>query len=169
MKRSKKNVYIASAKHCWIIKLGEFKSDFWSLCQINQEIWKPQKKKKKIKSQQFKNFSTNVPTVGEDLLRAFYRLFSLQFCDSSDQWKKKLAKVLLLIWEIFLHENNRNCNFYRFTYKFTFVLFLPFLTNQKTRIRFLASWWFGNKKYFCFLFIASHALLQSYAEFNRLL
>ena len=37
--------------------------------------------------QQFKSFSTNVPIVGEDLLRAFYRLFYLQFCDSIDQWK----------------------------------------------------------------------------------
>ena len=38
-------------------------------------------------SQQFESFSTNVPIVGEDLLRAFYRLFYLQFCDSSDQSK----------------------------------------------------------------------------------
>ena len=39
----------------------------------------------------------------------------------------------------------------------------------KTRIRFLASWWSDNEKYFCFLFIANHALLQTQAEFNRLL
>ena len=38
----------------------------------------------------------------------------------------------------------------------------------KTKIRFSASWWSGNEKYFCFLFIAS-PLLQSYAEFNRLI
>ena len=37
------------------------------------------------KSQQFESFSTNVSIVGEDLLRAFYKLFYLQFCDSSDQ------------------------------------------------------------------------------------
>ena len=36
-------------------------------------------------SQQFESFSTNVPIVGEDLLRTFYRLFFLQFCDSGDQ------------------------------------------------------------------------------------
>ena len=35
--------------------------------------------------QQFESFSTNVSMVGEDLLRAFYRLFYLQFCDLSDQ------------------------------------------------------------------------------------
>ena len=33
------------------------------------------------------NSSKAVPIVGEDLQRAFYRLFYLQFCDSSDQWK----------------------------------------------------------------------------------
>ena len=36
-------------------------------------------------SQQFGSFSTNVPIAGEDLLRASYRLFYLQFCDASDQ------------------------------------------------------------------------------------
>ena len=46
--------------------------------------------------------------------------------------------------------------------------FCPFL-QAKTRIRFSASWWSGSKKYFCFLFIASRALLQSHTEFNRLL
>ena len=39
----------------------------------------------------------------------------------------------------------------------------------KTRIRFSASWWSGNEKYFCFLFTASRALLQSHAELKRLL
>ena len=31
--------------------------------------------------------STNMHIVGEDLLRAFYKLFCLQFCVSSDHWK----------------------------------------------------------------------------------
>ena len=39
----------------------------------------------KKQPQQFKSFSTNVPIVGEDLLRTFYTLFYLQVCDSSDQ------------------------------------------------------------------------------------
>ena len=30
-----------------------------------------------------------------------------------------------------LHQNNRNYNSYRFSYKFAFILFLSFLTNQK--------------------------------------
>ena len=38
-------------------------------------------------SQNFESFSTNVSIVGEDLLRAFYRLLYLQFCNSGDQWK----------------------------------------------------------------------------------
>ena len=41
----------------------------------------------KKQSQQFESFLTNVFTVGEDLLRWFCKLFYLQFCDSSDQWK----------------------------------------------------------------------------------
>ena len=81
--------------------------------------------------QQFESFSTNVSIVGVDLLRAFYRLFYLQFCDSSDQSKNSVAKVLLVIWEIFLHENNRNYNSYKFSYKLAFIVFLSFLTNQK--------------------------------------
>ena len=38
-------------------------------------------------SQQFESFSTNVFIVNENLLRVFYSLFYLQFCDSGDQWK----------------------------------------------------------------------------------
>ena len=60
------------------------------------------------KSQQFESSSTNIPIVGEDLLRVFYKQFYLQFCDSSDQWKKGEKAVLLAIWEIFLHQNNCN-------------------------------------------------------------
>ena len=50
------------------------------------------------------------------------------------KWSVKkhcVTKVLLEILEMFLHENNRNYNSYRFSYKFTFMLFLSFLTNQK--------------------------------------
>ena len=118
-------------------------------------------------SQHLESFSTNEPIVGVDLLRAFHRLFYLQFCDTSDHC---VANVLLTIWEIFLHQNNPNYNSYRFSYKFAFIPFLSFLTNQKQESGFqLLSWWSGNEKYFCFLFIASRVLLQSHAEFNRLL
>ena len=86
------------------------------------------------------------------------------------KWSVKklcLAKVLPAIWESFLHDNNHNYNSYRFSYKFAFILFLPFLTNEKQESS--ASWWSGNKKYLCFLFIVSCALLQSHVEFKRLL
>ena len=46
--------------------------------------------------------------------------------------------------------------------------FCPFL-QTKNKNQFFHKWWSGNEKYFYFLFIASHALLQSHAEFNRLL
>ena len=49
-------------------------------------------------------------------------------------------------------------------------LVTKFATSLKiARIRFSASWWSGNEKYFCYLFIANRALLQSHTEFNRLL
>ena len=46
----------------------------------------------KKSSKQFKSFSTDVPIVGEDLLRAFCWLFYLQFCDSNDQWKNTVQE-----------------------------------------------------------------------------
>ena len=120
-------IYIALAKHCWITKLREFKSGQKYLARQIRESWKP----KKIIAN-FESFSTNVPIIGENLPRTFYRLFYLQFCASSDQWKKHcVAKVLLATWEILLHENNRNYNSYRFSYNLAFLLVLSFPTNQK--------------------------------------
>ena len=111
-----------------------------------------------------------MPIVGEHFLRAFYRLFNLQICDSNDQWKTSvLAKVLVPIRGIFLHENNRHYDSWRFSYKFTFIVFFFLSHKSKTTIRFSASWWSGNKNYFCFLFKASRALLRSHAEFKKLL
>ena len=41
------------------------------------------------------SFVTNVHIVGEDLLKAFYKLFYLRFFILSDQWKKRfVAKIL---------------------------------------------------------------------------
>ena len=58
--------------------------------------------------------------------------------------KNTVGKVLLAIWETFLHGNNQNYNSYKFSYK------------PKTRIWFSASWWSGNEKYFC-LFVYSES------------
>ena len=77
-----------------------------------------------------------------------------------------VVKVLLGIWSAFLHENNGNYNSCRFSYKMIYSLFV-FSYKPKTRIRFLASCWSGNKKCFYFVFIASPAWLQSHAEFNK--
>ena len=77
--------------------------------------------------------------------------------------KHCVAKVLLAIWEISLQKNNRNCNFYRFSYNSLLSSFCIFL-KTKTRIKFSVCWWSGKKKYFCFLFIVSRAILQSHAE-----
>ena len=88
------------------------------------------------------------------------------------KWSVKkhcVTKVLLAIWEMFFDENNCNCNSYRCGYKFAFILFFVLSCKTKTRIKFWASWWSGNEKYCCFLFIASRGLLQSHAKFNKLL
>ena len=45
--------------------------------------------------------------------------------------KSCIAKALLAIWVIFLRENKRNYNSYKFSYKFTFILYWSILTNQK--------------------------------------
>ena len=50
--------------------------------------------------------------------------------------RNSVEKVLVAILEIFLRENNRNYDPYRFNYKFAFILFLPFLTNQKEESSF---------------------------------
>ena len=82
--------------------------------------------------------STNVHIVGEDFLWAFYKLFYLRFCLSSDQWKNKhcVAKILQGIWKRFLYENNCNYNSCKFSHKFIFILFLSFHRNQKQESNF---------------------------------
>ena len=95
-----------------------------------------------------------MPIVGEDLLRRFYKMFYLQFCDSIDQWKNTVAKVL--------HENNRNYNSYRFSCKLAFILFLSFLTNQKQESSFQQVGLFGYQKYFFFVYSESHSASKLY-------
>ena len=89
--------------------------------------------------------------------------------------KHYVANVLLAIWETCLHEYNHKYNPYRFSYKlasfFFFVFSCPFfpliVLSFCKRVRFSRGWWSGNEKHFCFEFIATCALLQSYAEFNN--
>ena len=82
--------------------------------------------------------------------------------------KHCVAELLLAIWEIFVHENNRHYNSYRFSNKFAFIHFLSFLWNQKQESGFHQVDGLVTRN-ICFLFIASGALIQSHAEFNRLL
>ena len=53
---------------------------------------------------------------------------------------------------------------------FLSYLFWPFI-KSKNSIKFPSSWWSANEKYFCFLFIANHTLLQRYIniKINRVL
>ena len=55
------------------------------------------------------------------------------------KWSVKkhcVAKVLLAVWEIILHENNRNYNLPRFSYKVASIPSLSFLGNQKQKSKF---------------------------------
>ena len=45
-----------------------------------------------------------------------------------------VEKILLAILKIFLYENNRSYNSYRFSYKFAFILFFSFLTNKEQKL-----------------------------------
>ena len=67
-----------------------------------------------------------------------------------------VAKILHVIWETFLYKNS---------YDFRFVISYE----TRSKINFLGGWWSSNEKYFCSLFVESRAILQRYAEFNRLL
>ena len=42
-------------------------------------------------------------------------------------------------------------------------------TETKKTMKLVAGWWSANEKWFCCLFKSSPALLERYAEFNRLL
>ena len=50
--------------------------------------------------------------------------------------KHRATKILQGIGEIFLYENNRNCNFYKFSYKLTFIPFVFFNRNQNQKPNF---------------------------------
>ena len=80
----------------------------------------------------FNKCSHSLPGFAEGILQVV--LFTVSWF----KWSKKncVAKVLLIIWEIFLHGNNCNYHSYGFSYKFVFILFLSFLTNQKQELGF---------------------------------
>ena len=85
---------------------------------------------------QFENFSTNVSILARICWGCSTGRFINSFVIRVIREKQSVARVLLAIWEIFLHENNYNYNSYRFSYKFTFALFLFFPANQKQKSGF---------------------------------
>ena len=117
--------------------------------------------------QQFESFSTNVPIIGEDLLKAFYGTdciiysFAIQVISE----KHYIAKVLPGIGEILLQENNCSKNSCKFSYKFAFILFLSILTKKSKNKVFEQV--YDMVTINIFLFTASRALLH--IELNRLL
>ena len=80
------------------------------LFQINQEILKASKNNHNSSNV----LQLSVLIVCKDLLRTFYKFLYLWFCDSSDQGKSAVTKLLLAILKVFLHENNCNYSSYRF-------------------------------------------------------
>ena len=116
-----------------MIKLGEFKSDQKYFTRWIRKSWKPHK------------------------IIATFRKSVLQICDSSDQVisRKTLfdryfyMKMVVTIIRTDLVTNLFLSSFFFLSHKL------------KTRVKFSASWWSGNEKYFSFLFIAIRALLQS--------
>ena len=84
------------------------------------------------------------------LLRAFCKLFCLQFCVSCDQRKNTVQKILPEIWKIFFYESNCNHNSCKFSYKFAFFPFVVHSLKPKVRIKISTGSWFGDEKYFCF-------------------
>ena len=79
--------------------------------------------------------STNVHIVGEDLLRTFYKLFTV-LCFKWSVKKHCVARILQGILERFLRENNRNYNSYKFSYKFDLIPVLSCRRNQKQESKF---------------------------------
>ena len=121
----------------------------------------------KKQSQQFESFSSNVPIIGKDLLRTFYNFFYFLFYITCLVKKHCVVKVLPAIWEITDMKMIATI-IPTDSYKFVFILFLLLLTNQKQESAFQHVDCLVKTKISVF-FIASRALLQSYAEFNRTL
>ena len=94
--------------------------------------------------------STNMHIVSGDLLSAFYKLFCLRFCVSSDQWKNTMKqrfykefmrhlymKIIVTIIPTNLRTNS------------PLSFFCPFV-ETKTKSQIFKSWRSRNEKYFLF-------------------
>ena len=106
---------------------------FCSLIEVKNKL------EAKLETSQVRSSSTNVHVIGKHLLRAFYKLFSLRFCVSSDQRKNTVQQRFYKDFDFtrtsrnkdftrtsreILYENNCNHNSYKFSYKL--LAFIPF-------------------------------------------
>ena len=109
--------------------------------------------------------STIVHVVGVDLLKAFYKLWScFSFVIQVISEKNTCSKVLLAIFEIFLHKNNCKYNSYKFSQSFVFYPFLE--TKNKHQI----FWQVGGlvTRNICFLFIVSRSkVMPNLIDFHK--
>ena len=148
----------------WEIKLGEFYINQKYFAKLIRKSWNTQKIIIAVESS-----LTNVPTVGEDLLRAFCKLFYLWFFISSDQWKNTVQQRFYVLFERhFYMKINCNFNAYRFSCQLVAFSLLFFHMEQKWRSIFKEVGGLVTKNVFVFL-KASRAQLQRHTEFNRLL
>ena len=106
------------------------------------------------------SFSTNVPIVREDLLKAFCRLFYLQFVLQVISEKTLYSKGFTSNLRDIFPWNNRNYDSYRFSYKFGFIPFFSFLPNLKQESESQQVAGLVTRNIYVFLFIASCALPQ---------
>ena len=104
--------------------------------------------------------------------RSCYVLQVVLFTVLCFKWSVKKhceAKTLQGIRETFLYESNCNYNSYKFSYKFAAISFLSFSRNQRQESNFKQVGRLVTRTIYVFLFMASCALFQRYAEFMGLL
>ena len=119
-------IYIALAKNCRETNLGKFKSDKNYFAGLIRKSWKPQKTIATV----WKLFSWRAHSEWGFSEGVQQFVWCTIFLFKWSMKNHRLAKDLLAVSEIFLHENNHNCNSFRFSYKFIGILFCPFLENK---------------------------------------
>ena len=113
---------------------------------------------------QLENSSTNVHIVGEELLRAFYKLFCFSFVFQVISKKALYSKDFTNNLRVILYENNRNYNSNKLNCKFAFIPFLSIGRNPKQESKFQQVGGLVIRNISFFLFTTSRALLQRYTN-----
>ena len=107
LKKLNCSIYSALAKHFWVIKLKEFKSDQKYFEREITKLWKAQKIIVTVRKL-FNQYAHSWRGFAEGVLQIV--LFTVLRFKSSVK-KHCVANVLLAIWKTFLHENIRNYNY----------------------------------------------------------